>query len=60
LKQRAEELGGDIRFGHEVTGFRQDDKGVTTEVKVRESGQTYSVKSQFLLGCDGGRTIGKI
>ena len=39
LKQRAEELGGDIRFGHEVTGYRQDADGVTTEVKVRETGQ---------------------
>ncbi len=60
LKQRAEELGGDIRFGHELTGFRQDAEGVTTEVKVRDTGQTYSVRSQYLLGCDGGRTIGKI
>ncbi len=60
LKQRAEELGGDIRFGHEVTGYRQDTEGVTTEVKVRDTGQTYSVRSQYLLGCDGGRTIGKI
>jgi len=60
LKQRAEELGGDIRFGHEVTGYRQDTQGVTTEVKVRDTGQTYSVRSQYLLGCDGGRTIGKI
>ncbi len=60
LKQRAEELGGDIRFGHEVTGYRQDADGVTTEVKVRETGQTYSVRSQYLLGCDGGRTVGKI
>ncbi|MGA7325032.1 MAG: FAD-dependent monooxygenase [Rhodomicrobium sp.] len=60
LKQRAEELGGDIRFGHEVTGLRQDDKGVTADVKVRETGETYSVRSQFLLGCDGGRAIGKM
>ncbi len=60
LKQRAEELGGDIRFGHEVVGYRQDAEGVTTEVKVRDSGETYAVRSQYLLGCDGGRTIGKI
>ena len=60
LKQRAEELGGDIRFGHEVTGYLQDADGVTTEVNVRETGQTYSVRSQYLLGCDGGRIIGKI
>lgn len=60
LKRRAEELGGDLRFGHEVTGYRQDADGVTTEVKVRDTGKTYSVRSQYLLGCDGGRTVGTI
>ncbi len=60
LKERAEELGGDIRFGHEVTGYTQDAAGVTVNVLVRETGDTYSVKARYLLGCDGGRTIGKL
>lgn len=60
LKQRAEEMGGDIRFGHEVMGYRQDAAGVTAEVKVRETGATYAIRCEYLLGCDGGRTIGKL
>jgi 2,4-dichlorophenol 6-monooxygenase len=60
LKQRAEELGGDIRFGHEVMGYQQDADSVTAEIKVRESGDVYRVRADYLLGCDGGRTIGKL
>ncbi|WP_375783483.1 FAD-dependent monooxygenase [Bradyrhizobium sp. Pha-3] len=60
LKQRAEEMGGDIRFGHEVMGYQQDADGVTAEIKIRETGDTYRVRCEYLLGCDGGRTIGKL
>jgi 2,4-dichlorophenol 6-monooxygenase len=60
LKTRAEELGGDIRFGHEVTGYQQDADGVTAEIKIRETGETYRIRAGYLLGCDGGRTIGKL
>ncbi|WP_050418968.1 FAD-dependent monooxygenase [Bradyrhizobium tropiciagri] len=58
LKQRAEELNRDIRFGHEVKSYEQDADGVTATVLVRETGETYSVRAKYLLGCDGGRTIG--
>lgn len=60
LKARAEELGGDIRFGHELTGYVQDASGVTAEIRIRDSGETYSVRADYLLGCDGGRTVGKL
>ena len=59
LKQRAEELGGDIRFGHELIDCQQDADGVTATVQVRETGEKYTVRAQYLLGCDGGRTVGK-
>src|SRR5438445_13840667 len=59
LKQRAEELGGDIRFGHEFIDCQQDADGVTATVQVRETGEKYTVRAQYLLGCDGGRTVGK-
>lgn len=59
LKARAEELGGDIRFGHEIIDLQQDHDGVTTTVKIRETEETYTIRSQYLLGCDGGRTVGK-
>ena len=39
LKQRAEELGGDIRFGHELIECQQDADGVSATVRVRETGE---------------------
>ena len=38
---------------------QQDADGVTATVQVRETGEKYTVRAQYLLGCDGGRTVGK-
>ncbi len=58
LKARAEELSpGAIRFGHELLDLAQDDEGVTALVRERDSGREYSVRCDYLLGADGGRTI---
>lgn len=59
LKQHAEKLGGDIRFGHEAVALSQDADGVTVEVKIRETGETYATRARYLMGCDGGRFVGK-
>lgn len=60
LKTRAEELApGRVRFHHEVTGFAQDAAGVTASVLDHTSGQAFDVRARYLLGCDGGRTIGR-
>ncbi len=60
LKARAEELAPDrVRFHHEVTGFTQDAAGVTASVLDHHSGQAFEVRARYLLGCDGGRTIGR-
>jgi 2,4-dichlorophenol 6-monooxygenase len=59
LRTRAEELAtGRVRFHHELTALAQDDEGVTAAVTDRESGETYRVRARYLLGCDGGRTVG--
>lgn len=42
-----------VLFGHELTGFQQDETGVTTTVKTL-GGATLQVRSQYLVGCDGG------
>jgi len=47
-----EELGVPIYRGREVTGFAQDDTGVDVELA---GGQ--SVRAQYLVGCDGGRSL---
>jgi 2-polyprenyl-6-methoxyphenol hydroxylase-like FAD-dependent oxidoreductase len=47
-----DELGVQIYRGREVTGFTQDDSGVAVEVSDGES-----LEAEFLVGCDGGRSL---
>ncbi|MBX7435129.1 FAD-dependent monooxygenase [Mycobacterium sp. Y57] len=61
LKAHAESLApGRVRFNHELLAFDQDDDGVTSTVRDKETGEEYRVRSQYLLGADGGRTVNKI
>jgi 3-(3-hydroxy-phenyl)propionate hydroxylase len=46
------ELGVAIRHGIEVTGFAQDDTGVDVALS-----DGTSVRAQYLVGCDGGRSL---
>jgi 2-polyprenyl-6-methoxyphenol hydroxylase-like FAD-dependent oxidoreductase len=46
------ELRVSISYGREVTGFAQDDSGV--DVELSEGG---SLRAQYLVGCDGGRSL---
>jgi 2-polyprenyl-6-methoxyphenol hydroxylase-like FAD-dependent oxidoreductase len=48
----AHELTVPISYGSEVTGFAQDDTGVDVEVS---GGQ--SMRAEYLVGCDGGRSV---
>ena len=41
-----------IHYGHEVTGFAQDDAGV--DVELSDGG---SLRARYLVGCDGGRSL---
>ncbi|WP_329120642.1 rifampin monooxygenase [Streptomyces sp. NBC_01465] len=52
LKERALELGAEIRAGVEVTGLSQDAEGVTVELA-----DGTSLRSRYLVGCDGGRSV---
>jgi 2-polyprenyl-6-methoxyphenol hydroxylase-like FAD-dependent oxidoreductase len=45
------ELGVPVRYGSEVTGFAQHDAGVDVRIV---DGQ---MRAQYLLGCDGGRSL---
>jgi 2-polyprenyl-6-methoxyphenol hydroxylase-like FAD-dependent oxidoreductase len=45
------ELPAQILYGREVTGFVQDDTGVDVELSAGET-----VRAQYLVGCDGGRS----
>lgn len=51
LRERAAELGAEIRRGCEVVGLSQDADGVTAELA-----DGTRLRSRYLVGCDGGRS----
>ncbi|MEU0101400.1 rifampin monooxygenase [Streptomyces sp. NPDC006267] len=51
LRERAVELGAEIRRGCEVAGLSQDAEGVTVELVDRTR-----LRSRYVVGCDGGRS----
>ncbi|EHR52479.1 2-polyprenyl-6-methoxyphenol hydroxylase-like oxidoreductase [Saccharomonospora marina XMU15] len=56
LAERAIELGTDLRRGHELVGLHQDEHGVTAELAAGEGTEPHSIRSRYLVGCDGGRS----
>lgn len=61
LKARAEELApGRIRFHHELTGLRETDDRIVASVRDLDEDRPYEVEAQYLLACDGGRTVGRL
>jgi 2-polyprenyl-6-methoxyphenol hydroxylase-like FAD-dependent oxidoreductase len=52
LADRAVELGAEVRRGEEVTRVDQDDEGVTVELA-----DGARLRSRWLVGCDGGRSL---
>ncbi|CAM3096540.1 FAD-dependent monooxygenase [Skermania piniformis] len=60
LKAHAEKLNPEgVRFNHEVVDVSQDADGVTATVHSKDDDSTYTVRSQYLIAADGGRTVGK-
>ncbi|WP_331719173.1 FAD-dependent monooxygenase [Streptomyces sp. NBC_00158] len=54
LEEWATSLGADIRRGHEVLSVRDDGEGV--DVEVRGPDGTHTLRTGWLVGCDGGRS----
>ncbi|WP_329374492.1 FAD-dependent monooxygenase [Streptomyces sp. NBC_01483] len=54
LDERADELGVEIRRGHQVAGVVQDETAVTVEVLGPDG--PYQVTARYLAGCDGARS----
>ncbi|MFF7635805.1 FAD-dependent monooxygenase [Kitasatospora sp. NPDC008050] len=50
LFERLRELGGQVEFDTEVTGFDQDEDGVTVHTSAGP------IRASHLIGCDGGRS----
>ncbi|MFF5212006.1 FAD-dependent monooxygenase [Streptosporangium sp. NPDC000396] len=56
LRRHAEDLGADIRFGHEMRSFAQDADGVTVTLQNRKDGTRSRVRARYLVGADGVRS----
>lgn len=60
LRRHAEARGpGRVHFHHELDTIEQDDAGVTCEVTDRSSGERYTVRADFVVAADGGKTVGE-
>ncbi|AHH96843.1 Tetracenomycin polyketide synthesis hydroxylase tcmG [Kutzneria albida DSM 43870] len=55
LRQRAEELGAELRFDTELVSFSQDDDGVTAVLRGHHDGETSQVRADYLVAADGNR-----
>jgi putative polyketide hydroxylase len=55
LRERAVALGADLRSGTEMTGFTQDDDGITVALQPRDEG-SYRMRAQYLVAADGARS----
>ncbi len=49
---------GRVLFNHELRHFTQDTEGITATVIDNKRGKTLTVRSQFLVAADGGKTVG--
>jgi 2,4-dichlorophenol 6-monooxygenase len=59
LRRHAEERNpGRIRFHHELVSFEQDANGVRAEILDRDSGRTQTVAARYMIGADGGKSVG--
>lgn len=56
IKDRAEELGAEFLYSHQVTEFSQDEAGVSVRAKHIDSGEEKIFKGNYLVACDGNRS----
>ncbi|WP_418005170.1 FAD-dependent monooxygenase [Mycobacterium sp. PDNC021] len=54
LQSHVQNLGVEVRRGHEVTGLQQDDDAVHLEVQGPDG--PYRISAQYVVGCDGVRS----
>jgi 2,4-dichlorophenol 6-monooxygenase len=61
LRRHAESRNpGGILFNHELVALHQHDDRVDVEIRDRASGEIHSVAAQYVLGADGGKTVGRL
>ncbi|KOV53314.1 aromatic ring hydroxylase [Streptomyces sp. AS58] len=58
LRRHAEQHGhATVLFGHEFVRYDEDADGVTALVRDCRTGQNFTVRAQYLIGADGGKTL---
>jgi 2,4-dichlorophenol 6-monooxygenase len=57
ILEAATKHGAEIRFDAELIDLRQDRDGVTARVLERTTGQEREIRSKYLIGADGGRSL---
>src|SRR6202041_1852654 len=57
LVKNATARGTQTRFSTEYLSHAQDDDGVTTTVRDRLTGAVYAIRSKYLIGADGARSL---
>jgi 2,4-dichlorophenol 6-monooxygenase len=57
ILEAATRNGADIRFNHELVDIHQDRDGVTARVVERTTGREQEIRSKYLIGADGGRSL---
>jgi putative polyketide hydroxylase len=55
LRERANELGADVRFNTELINFEQDADGVTALLRER-NGAEYTLRAAYMVAADGARS----
>lgn len=61
MRRHAEGLApGRLKFNCTLLGFEQDEDGVTAQVEDRGTGEIHAVRARYLVGADGGKTIGQM
>jgi 2,4-dichlorophenol 6-monooxygenase len=59
LRERAEKLApGRVLFHHELCQLREEGDEVLARIRSIDDDREYTVRSKFVLACDGGRTVG--
>jgi 2,4-dichlorophenol 6-monooxygenase len=57
ILEAAMKHGADIRFNHELVDVEQDRDEVTARVVERTTGREQEIRSKYLIGADGGRSL---
>ncbi|MGE0218777.1 FAD-dependent monooxygenase [Mycolicibacterium sp.] len=59
LERAAQERAPDrVLFHHELTDMAQDADGVRASIRNRATGETFTVHAEYVIGADGGKTVG--